>query len=70
LGLDPDVIKERQKSPEVIQVLQQDLRDVTGAKVRATPSVFINGRLLKRPDLNGFKTMIDAEVQRLAQERP
>lgn len=66
LGLDPATLKQRQKSAEVQRIVRRDMQDAASADVRGTPSVFINGRLLKRRSITGFKQAVDAELQRLS----
>ena len=42
--------------------IQDDMREGQGNGVRGTPSIFINGKLLKQRSLQGFKAMIDKEL--------
>jgi len=67
LGLDPAALKQRQKSAEVQSIVRRDMQDAASADVRGTPAVFINGRLLKRRSLSGFKQAIEAELKRLSE---
>lgn len=51
-------------SPEVLNQIQKDIKDGQKAGVRGTPTIFINGRLLQDRSLNGFKTIIDNELNK------
>ncbi len=50
------------------QILQ-DLQDAAKAGVKGTPSIFVNGRLLKTRSLEGFQEIIDAELAKKGQRR-
>ncbi len=69
LGLDLAVFKKLQQSAKVQSSVRRDMQDAAAADVRGTPSVFVNGRLLKRRSLTGFKQAIDAELKRLSESR-
>lgn len=65
LGLDPDEFEKIMNSKEIQERINQDMRDAMKAKVRGTPSVFINGRKLKNRSLQGFQKVIDAQLKKL-----
>jgi protein-disulfide isomerase len=44
--------------------LQKDLRDAQKAGVTGTPTIFINGRVPKQRNLNGFQAIIDDELSK------
>ena len=69
LGLDLAVFKQLQQSAKVQSSVRRDMQDAVAVDVRGTPSVFINGRLLKRRTLAGFKQAIDAELKRQSESR-
>jgi protein-disulfide isomerase len=54
--------KEDLKNPALASLVQRDLKNGVEAGVRGTPTIFINGRLLKQRSLPGFKQVIDAEL--------
>ena len=66
LGLDLTAFQQNRQSAEVEEIVRRDMQDAVSADVRGTPSVFINGRLLKTRSIGGFKQAIEAELQRLA----
>jgi protein-disulfide isomerase len=51
--------------PEIQQRIGQDVMDGRQAGVNSTPSVFINGRLLRNRTLSGFEEVIDKELEKL-----
>ncbi|TYO98497.1 protein-disulfide isomerase [Geothermobacter ehrlichii] len=48
--------------------VQQDLRQGQQLGVRGTPTVYINGRLVRDRSLNGLQQMIDLELRRLKKQ--
>ena len=62
LGLDMDQFKQDMGNPALAALVQRDLKDGVDAGVRGTPSIFVNGRVLKQRSLPGFKQVIDAEL--------
>jgi protein-disulfide isomerase len=62
LGLDMKQFKEDMKNPALAALVQRDLQDGVEAGVRGTPSIFVNGQMLKQRSFPGFKQAIDAEL--------
>ena len=62
LGFNPQEFKKKMKDPEVSAKVRRDSRDGGGLGVRGTPTIFINGRLLKNRTLKGFQALIDKEL--------
>jgi len=62
LGLNMEQFEEDLKNPALAAMVQRDLQNGVEAGVRGTPSIFVNGRLLKQRSLAGFKQIIDAEL--------
>ena len=69
LGLDMEKFEQAMKNPETTAVIRKDMQDGGKAGVGGTPSIFINGRKLKNRGLNGFKAVIDSELERLGVEK-
>lgn len=65
LGLDADEIAKIMNSKEIQEIINQDMRDGEKARLRATPSVYVNGKLLKNHTLEGFQEVIDAQLKKL-----
>lgn len=65
LGLNLDQFRDDIKNPALTAMVQRDLQDGVNAGVRGTPSIFINGRMLKQRNLAGFKQIIDAELAKV-----
>ena len=51
-------------SPEVQNIINRDLLEGNKAKVSGTPTIFVNGKLLKDRSFEGFQNMIDAELRK------
>jgi len=72
LELDMEKLQKDMKSNKVKKRMQLDIRDAKRANVTGTPTVFVNGRRLKRRSLEGFSNLIDEELakQTPAQAKP
>ena len=68
LNLDEAEFNTKMRDPEIQQRIRQDILDGRQAGVNSTPSVFINGRLLRNRSFAGFQAAIDKELQRIGQE--
>ena len=68
LGLDQTKFEKATKDPMIQGRIRQDVRDGQQAGVRGTPTIFVNGRLLRDRALKGFKTAVDKELKNLAKK--
>lgn len=59
LGLDVAKFEADLNSDEVKKAVQADMRLAQKAGVRGTPTIFVNGKLLRNRSIAGFKEMID-----------
>ncbi len=66
LELDIEKFKVDMKSPEVIAMVEKDLKDAQKAGVTGTPTVFINGRRPQQRSPQGYQAIINEELQKLA----
>jgi protein-disulfide isomerase len=64
LKLDIPKFEKDMASPKIMAQLQKDLRDAQKAGVTGTPTIFINGRVPKQRNLNGFQAIIDDELSK------
>lgn len=64
LGLDMEKFEQDMKNKELQSLLVRDVKEAREAGVRGTPTVFIDGKLLKRKTTDGFERMIDSELQK------
>jgi protein-disulfide isomerase len=62
LGLDIKKLKEDMESPQIQQKLAKDIFDAQEAGVRGTPTIIINGILLKERSLAAIQKIIDEEL--------
>lgn len=63
LGMNPQKFDAKMKDPEIRAKVRRDSEEGKRAGVRGTPTVFINGRLLKNRSLKGFQDQIDRELK-------
>jgi protein-disulfide isomerase len=62
IELDMEQFKQDMQNPALAAIVDRDLKDGAAAGVRGTPSLFVNGRMLKQRSLPGFKQIIDQEL--------
>ncbi len=65
LNLDQVEFEKKMNDPEIQKKIRQDFEDGRQAGVNSTPTVFINGRLLKNRSLEGFGELIDKELEKI-----
>lgn len=63
LELDLEQWKKDMQSDEVRKRIMIDIQDAQKAGVTGTPTIFVNGRLLKNRSLQGFQEMINEELK-------
>jgi predicted DsbA family dithiol-disulfide isomerase len=59
LGFDRDAFQRKMTDSKVLKRIEQDIKDGKQAGVTGIPTVFINGRKLKKRTLEGFQELID-----------
>ena len=64
LGLDLQKFEKDMNDPQITQVINQDLQDGAKAGVRGTPTIYVNGALLKNNSLEGLQAAIDKELEK------
>jgi protein-disulfide isomerase len=70
LELDVVRFEKDRKDPAIYGKVRADLRDGNKAGVRGVPTVFINGRRLRKRSLEGFLEMIEKELQKAGNSSP
>jgi len=70
LKLDMVRFEKDRKDPAVAGKVRADIRDGNRAGVRGVPTVFINGRRLRKRSLEGFSEMIEKELQKAGNPSP
>jgi protein-disulfide isomerase len=65
LGLDMETFQKDLKDPKIMAAIGRDVSEGAQAGVQGTPTIFINGRLLRNRSLEGFQSVIDKELGRL-----
>ena len=69
LGLDENALEIQMLDPRIVQKIKQDYSDGINAGVTGTPTIFVNGKLLKDRSLAGFSQMINQELRRAQSTR-
>lgn len=63
LALDPARFENDRKSPDIQALITRDIQDGKKIGVRGTPTIFINGKMMKRRSLADFERAIQAELK-------
>lgn len=64
LGLDMDRFEKDMKDPETERLINQDLQNGFQIQVQGTPTVFVNGKLVRRADLRSILEVVESELKR------
>ena len=64
LNLDMEKFNMDQKDPQIEKIINRDLSEGNRVGVRGTPTVFINGRLLRNRSQAGFQAMIEKTLKK------
>ena len=67
LNLDMEKFEKDRKDPRIRAMINRDLAEGNRADVGGTPTVFINGRLLRNPSMAGFQELIEKVLKKPAQ---
>ena len=65
MGLDLKQFSLDMMRPSIRTKVDEDISDAKKAGVSGTPSIFVNGRILKRRDLDSISSLIDSELGKL-----
>lgn len=65
LGLDSHALKKEMKTPQVNDRINADLQNGKDAGVHGTPTVFVNGLVLRNVSLRGFQRSINEALSQL-----
>jgi len=64
LHLDLKRFNKKMKDPAIQKLIERDMADVTRLGILGTPTVYINGKVLKDRSLQGFQTAIEGEMNK------
>ena len=64
VGLNSKKFNRDRKDPSIQQLINRDLNDGMRAGVRGTPTIYVNGKLLRNRSLQGFQWMVDDELKK------
>jgi len=65
LNLDADQFQRDMQEPAIKALIDADLSNGNSSGVRGTPTVFINGKLIRDKSLKGFQQQINQELTQL-----
>jgi protein-disulfide isomerase len=67
LNLDMEKFEKDRKDPQIRAMINKDLAEGNRVGVRGTPTIFINGRLLRNRSMGGFQESIEKALKKQAQ---
>jgi protein-disulfide isomerase len=67
LELNQEQFQRDWKDAKVANQTNKDMQDGIEAGVRGTPTIFVNGRLLRQRTMDGFRTLIEKELEKKAE---
>ena len=67
MGLDLKKFSLDMMRPSLRKKIEQDIADAKKARVTGTPTIFVNGRKLKKRDFGSLSKLIDSELANLQQ---
>jgi protein-disulfide isomerase len=62
VGLDETKFKEEQKNPAITQRIRSDYEEGIRVGVRGTPTIFINGKIVRDRSLKSMEAIIEKEL--------
>jgi len=65
LGLDLNQFSLDMMRPSIRNKIEEDISDAKKAGISGTPSIFVNGRLVKKRELGAISKLIDSELGKL-----
>ena len=67
LKLNMEKFEKDRKDPQIMAMINRDLAEGNQVGVRGTPTVFINGRLLRNRSMAGFQELIEKALKKPVQ---
>jgi len=64
LGLDMERFKKDVSNPKIIEKVNNDFQEGVKVDVRGTPTIFINGKLLRSRSIEGIQQMIEKTLRK------
>ncbi|NIO15713.1 MAG: thioredoxin domain-containing protein [Deltaproteobacteria bacterium] len=64
MGLDMERFEKSMADPGALALVNRDMQEGVGAGVRGTPTIFVNGKLLRDRSFNGFQAAIEKELKK------
>jgi protein-disulfide isomerase len=67
LKLDMEKFEKDRKDPQIRALINRDVSEGSRAGVRGTPTIFVNGRLLRNRSMAGFQELIEKALKKPVQ---
>ncbi len=64
IGLDMSRFEKDMTDKDIERMIQQDLQNGFQIRVQGTPTVFVNGKLVRRPDFRSILELVESELKK------
>lgn len=64
IGLNMEQFEQDMIDPKIQEIIDKDLRESNQARIESTPTVFVNGKLLRDISIQGFEQAIETELRK------
>ncbi len=68
LGLNVERFEKDWQDPQIIKKIDTEVQEAIRIGVRGTPSIFVNGRLLRQRSMEGFRVIIEKELEKTGKD--
>lgn len=66
LGIDIEEVKKHMEDPSILAIIDQDMKDVQTLNVRATPTFFVNGKMVEQFGPDHLRAAIDEALKEVS----
>lgn len=63
IGLDMNKFNNAKSDPAIVAIVKRDMQEGVDAGVRGTPTIFVNGKLLRNRSIAGFQEVIERVLE-------
>ena len=68
VGLNMERFEKDWQDPQISKKIDTELQEAMRIGVRGTPSIFVNGRLLRQRSMEGFRVIIERELEKTGKD--
>jgi len=64
MNLDMEKFNADMKDPSITNLINQDVKNGYDVEIQGTPTIFVNGKLIRKTDFQGILEMLESELKR------